>query len=278
MCENCGNSFSCVGNLLKHRKTHADTCGLTPLTTHSVRNPQTKIKVLINTPETSRLKTYSVKMENKMKLELLIQKDQQHNEKEDNNSNLELKDLISEVQNFSIPVPETEKNCNGSIKNLFNTSCAEEVKNDEINFNNISKKENETDEKRNDVICTFNDMVKKEEINLKSTMKKKTKKKQSDKPSIKRNRVKEVQQFIIDRNLENLSKANCQYCNKEYTSFACLYKHELIDHENDKEKTMYQCNLCEEAYFSKKELKIHKKQVHADLKGILNLLLKLLQF
>lgn len=55
-CENCGNSFSCIGNLLKHRRTHPDTCGMIPLTTHTVKHPPTKLKVKINTPATSRLK------------------------------------------------------------------------------------------------------------------------------------------------------------------------------------------------------------------------------
>lgn len=55
-CEGCGKSFSCVGNLLKHRKSHAETCGLLPLTTHRVQHPSTKIKVKINTPPSSKLK------------------------------------------------------------------------------------------------------------------------------------------------------------------------------------------------------------------------------
>lgn len=53
-CENCGKSFSCIGNLLKHRKCHADTCGMIPLTTHRVNNPCTKYKVKINTPSGKR--------------------------------------------------------------------------------------------------------------------------------------------------------------------------------------------------------------------------------
>lgn len=60
-CENCGNSFSCVGNLLKHRRTHADTCGAIPLTTHRVQHPTTKLKVKINTPENTRLKAVEKK-------------------------------------------------------------------------------------------------------------------------------------------------------------------------------------------------------------------------
>lgn len=64
-CDNCGDSFSCIGNLLKHRKTHAHTCGLLPLTTHRVKHPATKLKVKINTPANSRLKT--VEREKKLK-------------------------------------------------------------------------------------------------------------------------------------------------------------------------------------------------------------------
>lgn len=56
-CENCGSSFSCIGNLIKHRKTHADTCGLIPLTTHRVEHPATKLKIKINTPANARLKS-----------------------------------------------------------------------------------------------------------------------------------------------------------------------------------------------------------------------------
>lgn len=56
-CEGCGNAFSCVGNLLKHRKTHTDTCGKIPLTTHRVKHPATRMKVQANTPLTSKLKT-----------------------------------------------------------------------------------------------------------------------------------------------------------------------------------------------------------------------------
>lgn len=55
-CDNCGNSFSCIGNLLKHRKSHLDTCGSIPLTTHRVNNPSTRIKIKVNTPATSKLK------------------------------------------------------------------------------------------------------------------------------------------------------------------------------------------------------------------------------
>lgn len=28
LCENCGSRFSCIGNLLKHRRTHSTTCGI----------------------------------------------------------------------------------------------------------------------------------------------------------------------------------------------------------------------------------------------------------
>lgn len=54
-CDNCGHAFSCVGNLIKHRKMHADTCGTTPLTTHTVNNPVTRMRVKLNTPENSKL-------------------------------------------------------------------------------------------------------------------------------------------------------------------------------------------------------------------------------
>lgn len=67
-CENCGSSFSCVGNLIKHRRTHSDTCGLIPLTTHRVKNPTTKMKIKINTPANSRLK--AIEKENKIKQKL----------------------------------------------------------------------------------------------------------------------------------------------------------------------------------------------------------------
>lgn len=67
-CENCGNSFSCVGNLIKHRRTHADTCGLIPLTTHRVQHPATKLKIKINTPASSRLKTIEKERQLQQKL------------------------------------------------------------------------------------------------------------------------------------------------------------------------------------------------------------------
>lgn len=44
-CEACHSEFSCIGNLLKHRRTHANTCGKLPLTTHRVDNTDTKLKV-----------------------------------------------------------------------------------------------------------------------------------------------------------------------------------------------------------------------------------------
>lgn len=70
-CENCGNSFSCIGNLIKHRRTHSGTCGLIPLTTHTVQHPATKMKVKINTPANSRLKKLEKEKQLQQKLAAL---------------------------------------------------------------------------------------------------------------------------------------------------------------------------------------------------------------
>jgi hypothetical protein len=56
---------------MKHRTTHADTCGLIPLTTHRVKHPSTKIKVKINTPSNSRLKMREKDIELEKELNLL---------------------------------------------------------------------------------------------------------------------------------------------------------------------------------------------------------------
>lgn len=94
-CENCGNAFSCIGNLIKHRRTHADTCGLIPLTTHRVEHPATKLKVRINTPANVRLKN-TKKDEKKVKERTDIKTDDKESEKKEI-SNLEETPVISMV-------------------------------------------------------------------------------------------------------------------------------------------------------------------------------------
>lgn len=56
---------------MKHRRTHSDTCGLIPLTTHTVQNPATRMKVKINTPANSRLKKLEKEKQLQQKLAAL---------------------------------------------------------------------------------------------------------------------------------------------------------------------------------------------------------------
>lgn len=93
-CESCGSSFSCIGNLLKHRKTRADTCGLLALTTHRVKHPSTKLKVRINTPANSRLKTIQKQKLLKQKLEALDKQQEQCGKSEEMVSELKLCQLL----------------------------------------------------------------------------------------------------------------------------------------------------------------------------------------
>lgn len=201
MCENCGHSFSCVGNLLKHRKTHADTCGQTPLTTNSVRNPQTKIKVLINTPESSRLKTYSLKLEKKLKLEQLIQKKQQTEEfksekvkdtsETENNSE---KDEISKAETKT----EDPESC---VDNLISTI---EITNDPLKIETEDEIKMEQDSNKlavDQVGSTLGDVRITDENKLQTGKRRRNKKEKQEKPPVKRNRVKEVQEFITKRQL-----------------------------------------------------------------------------
>ncbi|KAK4872393.1 hypothetical protein RN001_014422 [Aquatica leii] len=92
-CENCGNAFSCVGNLIKHRRTHADTCGTVPLTSHRVNNPSTKMKVKMNTPLTSKLKTIKKEKEKEDKLIAYKNKLQQKTDTIETSSNTDTKEV-----------------------------------------------------------------------------------------------------------------------------------------------------------------------------------------
>lgn len=63
--------------MLKHRKTHADTCGLIPLTTHRVVNPTTRMKVKVNTPESIKSKIPKQEKEIQEKLQALKDREKQ---------------------------------------------------------------------------------------------------------------------------------------------------------------------------------------------------------
>ncbi|GLV45602.1 zinc finger protein 30C [Carabus blaptoides fortunei] len=126
-CEGCGNAFSCVGNLLKHRKTHADSCGKIPLTTHRVKHPATKMKVQVNTPPASKLRT----LEKKKKVEeaTVQQQDQTKNgtwQQENNSSN----------SGYSNPGTQVESNYETYTENYnipeLNISGSSEDKNDKL--------------------------------------------------------------------------------------------------------------------------------------------------
>lgn len=95
--------------MLKHRKTHAETCGKIPLTTHRVKNPVTKYKVQVNTPPTIKLKT----LEKRKKIELAtLEQNTKSNTWQESNTN----SLEQNLNNNDV-CEETKNNFN--LQNYF---------------------------------------------------------------------------------------------------------------------------------------------------------------
>ncbi|KAJ8959446.1 hypothetical protein NQ318_022139, partial [Aromia moschata] len=210
-CEGCEKSFSCVGNLLKHRKTHADSCGLLPLTTHRVQNPSTKIKVRINTPASSKLKKLKKNRELEEKIAMLEVKLAKNTNAESGATKQET------VEKIMIPKEET----------------------DDLKYEADSSIKKPTD--------------------------KRTGKRKKD-PLFDT----KVDAFIKERKLENSKSASCKYCNKEYTQFRWLYKHEH-DHEmsdvniGEVQSGHFKCSCCKLYFGTKEDVKQHQQLEHSDI-------------
>ncbi|CAG9816241.1 unnamed protein product [Phaedon cochleariae] len=127
-CEGCGKSFSCISNLLKHRKSHKTTCGTLPMTSHRVKNPATKIKLRINTPESSKLKRAQMKKELEMKFAEL---DEEIKEEDIENTVLEK----SEADDKNPVKEEVQAMSCGTKKSIPEETDLIEAKNEPIDTN-----------------------------------------------------------------------------------------------------------------------------------------------
>lgn len=129
VCENCDHAFSCVGNLLKHRKTHSE-CNLIPLTTHRVINPITKQKVRVNTPANSKLKEVERNRKLQKNLELLYNTQTTEEEydrdkiKEHDESKVKIEDVADQKLDGENSVYENNDGAIDSSDDPINTSLS----------------------------------------------------------------------------------------------------------------------------------------------------------
>ncbi|XP_057650890.1 zinc finger protein 624-like isoform X2 [Diorhabda carinulata] len=73
----------------------------------------------------------------------------------------------------------------------------------------------------------------------------------------------DVEHFIKTRKLEKGKTAMCVYCNKEYSNFKWLFKHEQEHSENgDAKQALIKCNECKKMFETEIELNDHIKEEH----------------
>ncbi|KYB28406.1 zinc finger protein ZFP2 [Tribolium castaneum] len=250
-CENCGNSFSCVGNLIKHRKTHADTCGLIPLTTHRVKHPSTKIKVKINTPSNSRLKTngqmdFEVQLEVEKELNILKSALCRNNKTEGK------KEATNDEQC-------AKQNLIDKIQECIQRSDTEESLSENNSNENVEKN------------TALNDTPKEvaQEITLSTGGGvKSTKRRHVERD---RNYENEISKFTEQTNFDDEGFGDCKYCGKRYMNVRWLYKH-VKEHENNipigsdqSGIPLHKCSCCKMSFYTKEESLIHQQTHHADI-------------
>ncbi|KAG5895453.1 hypothetical protein JTB14_001329 [Gonioctena quinquepunctata] len=277
-CEGCGKSFSCVGNLLKHRRSHAESCGSVPMTSHRVQNPSTKIKVKINTPDSTKLKRARMKDELEKKFaKLNVEQEFKGNisgkeEKMDGEmergylldgfgNNEKFFDANSEVDIMGV-TQKTEVS-KGIVSediqelNVTKTNSGSEITSTFLNTDSDVHKVMEKkiggspDYKQDD----NSDII--EEIVPKMTSKRKKARNIEDAMGI----------YIKERNHEG-EVAVCKYCRKAFSNLRGLYKHEQ-DHENntgdDKSKKLpFKCSCCKMRFETRDKVKEHQERVHID--------------
>ncbi|KAF5288068.1 hypothetical protein FQR65_LT12118 [Abscondita terminalis] len=245
-CENCSNSFSCVGNLIKHRRTHADTCGSIPLTSHRVINPTTKMKVKLNTPITSKLKTMRKEKEKEDKLIACKNKLQQK--------------MLNDVVKVETPVKATRAivTTDDDVPvESYDSDCdyeptREKAKSDEEPFSTMRKE-----------TVKLQPKILKENVSMGATVIEKTEvESYSCDYELTKEKDKEYETFLAERGIDQHTvERACGYCGKNFTNMKWLFRHEKEHSTLDR----YKCSCCKMNFSTKEECKEHQQRIHADL-------------
>ncbi|KRT81589.1 zinc finger protein, partial [Oryctes borbonicus] len=232
-CENCGHSFSCVGNLLKHRKTHIE-CGLIISTSHRVTNPFTKMKVKVNTPTTVKLR--AIEKQKEMKNRMETSQSLPENEKSPNNKN--------KVSNGQMNRPLKQFGMNASVQQEVSDVC------DSNNFHNTKDSFIEKEETE----AAIN--IEKENVSHKSTPKQHSEgEAQLQKISKCRDDIREHddENRPLERETECCSITNVD-CNKN------TKKNSIAP-----QSKVFECSCCQERFHNKSDCEIHQLHRHSYL-------------
>ncbi|KAF5296078.1 hypothetical protein FQA39_LY12700 [Lamprigera yunnana] len=229
-CENCGNTFSCVGNLIKHRKIRLDSCGAVPLTNHKVDNPSTKMKVKINTPETSKLKTVKKEKERQDKLSAYKKK----LEKKTENGDVKHIDEIDDDLVIDNDASDVE----------LKTEPESIISNEDIALKEDTPKITEAPPIRDDAEPQYQ---------LKTLKRKQPKSEKEAK-----------RDFVKD-----LAEYTCRFCKKTCADSSSLLWHER-KHRKRKSTKFNKCSCCKMSFDSKEACREHKEEKHANLLSCLD--------